>query len=159
MSTRTISARPGSARSSADLSDFPGEFARSRRLGTGFRILVGVVLIGPVLIAIGISFAPVVEVVAVGGFTVAVAILGGYITIWLAPQRRRLQGALVALSSLALPVSMVLALGYGIGTFSGVNPLGLGISRMIALHGSLNALGFALLGTLGWRVAVPQPDR
>jgi hypothetical protein len=129
------------------------------RVGTGFRILVGVVLIGPALIAIGISFSPVVEVLAVGGFTVAVAILGGYIIVRVAPQCPRLQGALVALSSLALPVSMVLALGYGIGTFSGVNPLGLGISRMITLHGSLNAFGFALLGMLGWRVAVPRPNQ
>jgi hypothetical protein len=129
------------------------------RTGTGFRVLVGVVLIGPALIAIGISFSPVVEVIAVGGFTVAVAILGGYVTIRIAPQRPRLQGALVALSSLALPVSMVLALGYGIGTFTGANPLGLGISRMITLHGTLNAFGFALLGTIGWRLAVPQQDR
>jgi hypothetical protein len=129
------------------------------RTGTGFRVLVGVVLIGPALIAIGISFSPVVEVIAVGGFTVAVAILGGYITIRIAPQRPRLQGALVALSSLALPVSMVLALGYGIGTFTGANLLGLGISRMITLHGTLNAFGFALLGMIGWRLAVPQQDR
>ena len=128
------------------------------RVGIGFRILVGVVLIGPALIAIGISFSPVVEVLAVGGFTITVGILGAYVTIRVAPQQPRLQGMFVALSSLALPVSMILALGYGIGTFTGVNLLGLGISRMITLHGTLNAFGFALLGTLGWRVAVPQPD-
>lgn len=129
------------------------------RMGTGFRILIGVVLIGPALIAVGISFSPAIEVIAVGGFTVAVAILGGYVTVRVAPERPRLQGTLVAVSSLALPVSMVLALSYGIGTFTGINPLGLGISRMITLHGTLNALGFALLGTLGWRLAVPQQDQ
>jgi len=33
-------------------------------------------------------------------------------------------------------------------------PLGLGlaISRMVSLHGSLNAYGFALLGVVGWRL-------
>ena len=117
------------------------------------------VLIGPALIAIGISFSPVVEVLAVGGFTVAVAVLGSYITIRVAPRRPRVQGALIATSSLALPVSMVLALGYGIGAFTGINLLGLSISRMITLHGTLNAFGFALLGTIGWRLAVPPTDR
>ena len=129
------------------------------RVGTGFRLLVGVVLIGPALIAIGISFSPVVEVLAVGGFTVAVAVLGSYITIRVAPRRPRVQGALIATSSLALPVSMVLALGYEIGAFTGINLLGLSISRMITLHGTLNAFGFALLGTIGWRLAVPPTDR
>lgn len=128
------------------------------RAGTGFRVLAGVVLFGPAFIAIGISFSPVIEVLAVGGFTVAVAVLGGYVTIRVAPGRPRLQGVLVAVSSLVLPVSMALALGYAIGTFAGVDLLGLSISTMITLHGSLNAYGFALLGTVGWRLAVPRTD-
>lgn len=130
--------------------------ALGNRVGTEFRVLVGVVLIGPALIAIGISFSPVIEVLAVGGFTVAVGVLGGYITIRVAPERPRLQGVLVAVSSLSLPVSMVLALGYGIGTFTGTSLLGLSISTMITLHGTLNAFGFALIGVVGWRIAVPS---
>ncbi|MGN8215872.1 YndJ family protein [Halococcus salifodinae] len=128
------------------------------RAGTEFRVLVGVILFGPAFIAIGISFSPVVEVLAVGGFTVAIAVLGGYITIRIVPGRPRLQGVLVAVSSLVLPVSMLLALGYGIGTFTEANLLGLSISRMITLHGVLNAYGFALLGTVGWRLAVPNAN-
>jgi hypothetical protein len=50
---------------------------------------------------------------------------------------------------------MALALGYGVATFSGTD-LGLDIATMVALHGSLNAFGFALLGLAGWRLAVPS---
>lgn len=139
------------------LTGFAGR-ALGDRVGTGFRGLTGVVLIGPALIAIGISFSPLIEVLAVGGFTVAVAVLGGYVTVGVAPERPRLQGVLVAVSSLVLPVSMTLALGYGIETFTGYNLFGLSVSRMIVLHGSLNAYGFALLGTIGWRLAVPRAD-
>ena len=34
--------------------------------------------------------------------------------------------------------------------------LGLDIATMVALHGSLNAFGFALLGLVGWRLSVPR---
>lgn len=52
----------------------------------------------------------------------------------------------------ALPMS--LALGYGVATFSGLD-LGLDIAMMVALHGSLNAFGFALGALVGWRLDVP----
>ncbi|MDS0282531.1 YndJ family protein [Haloarcula onubensis] len=119
-----------------------------------WRSLVGVILAGPAIIAVGISFSPLVEVVAVGGFTVAVALFGWYVLLRIAPTRPREQAVLLGASAVALPVSMALALGYGVATFSGVD-LGLDIATMVALHGSLNAFGFALCGLAGWRVAVP----
>jgi hypothetical protein len=124
------------------------------RAGPLFGALTAVVVAGPAVIAVGISFSPLVEVVAVGVFTAAVAALGGYVVVRVAPSRPRAQAVLVALSAAALPASMLLALGYGVETFTGVD-LGLSISRMVALHGSLNAFGFGLLGTVGWRLAVP----
>ncbi|QLH79197.1 YndJ family protein [Halosimplex rubrum] len=125
-----------------------------RRIG-GFegatRAVAGVLLVGPALIAIGISFSPLVEVVAVGVFTLAVAAFGLLALVRAVPSLGALPAALVGLSALALPASMVLALGYGIAAFSGTNPLGLSIGRMVTLHGSLNAYGFALCGVIGWR--------
>jgi len=116
--------------------------------------LVGVILAGPAIIAVGISFSPLVEVLAVGGFTVAVALFGWYVLVRIAPTRPRGQAVLLGASAVALPVSMALALGYGVATFSGLD-LGLDIATMVVLHGSLNAFGFALLGLVGWRLAVP----
>jgi hypothetical protein len=130
--------------------------ALDEQMGTMFRFLTGIVLIGPAIIAVGISFSPVVEVFAVSVFTVAVAVLGGYVVVRVAPARPRLQGVFIAVSAVVLPASMVLALAYGLSTYTGINPLGLGISTMIELHGVLNAVGFALIGVVGWRIAVPS---
>jgi hypothetical protein len=116
------------------------------------RAVAAVILVGPAIIAVGISFSPLVEVVAVGAFTVAVATFGLLTLVRIVPSLDLLPAALVGASALALPASMVLALGYGVAAFSGTNPLGLSIGRMVTLHGSLNAYGFALCGVVGWRV-------
>ncbi|WP_436923642.1 YndJ family transporter [Halosimplex amylolyticum] len=116
------------------------------------RTTAGVILVGPALIAVGISFSPLVEVVAVGAFTLAVAAFGLLVLVRVVPSLDVLPAALVGLSALALPASMVLALGYGVAAFGGTNPLGLSIGRMVSLHGSLNAYGFALCGAVGWRL-------
>lgn len=129
--------------------------ALGQRADRGFHALTAVVLVGPALIAVGISFSPMVEVLAVGVFTIGVAVLAGYVVVRIVPTRPRTQGALLTLSGLALPVSMALALGYGIGTYTGLNPLGLNISTMITIHGALNAFGFAVFGMIGWRAVVP----
>jgi len=116
------------------------------------RGVAGVVLVGPALVAVGISFSPLVEVVAVGAFTLAVAAFGLLVLVRVIPALGPIPAVLVGISALALPVSMVLALGYGVAAFGGPNPLGLSIGRMASLHGTLNAYGFALCGVLGWRL-------
>jgi len=119
----------------------------------GFRTAVGVILVGPALIAVGIAFSPLVEVVAVSAFTVAVAAFGVVVLSRVIPTCPQLQGLLLGIAAVALPISMALALGYGVSTFTG-RSLGLTISTMVALHGSLNAFGFGLCATLGWRLSV-----
>lgn len=122
---------------------------------TIYRLVAGVVLVGPALIAVGISFSPVLELLAVGAFTAGVAVLGGYVIVRVAPTRPMGQGVLLSLSAVALPLSMLLALAYGVGAFTGNQLLGLHISQMVRLHGSLNAYGFGLGAMLGWWLAVP----
>ncbi|ELZ25670.1 hypothetical protein C475_09434 [Halosimplex carlsbadense 2-9-1] len=117
------------------------------------RAVAAVILVGPAIIAVGISVSPLVEVVAVGAFTLAVAAFGLLTLVRAVPSLDVLPATLVGVSALALPASMALALGYGVAAFSGTNPLGLSIGRMVTLHGSLNAYGFALCGVVGWRVA------
>jgi hypothetical protein len=126
--------------------------------GVLYRPLAGVVAVGPAIIAVGISFSPAVELLAVGVFTATVAALGGYIALRIAPTRRRPQAVLLAASALALPVSMLLALAYGVTAFTGRGFAGLSISRMVSLHGTLNAFGFGLLATVGWRFSVPTRE-
>ncbi|PSP69752.1 hypothetical protein BRC79_03600 [Halobacteriales archaeon QH_8_67_27] len=122
------------------------------------RGVAGVVLVGPALVAVGISFSPLVEVAAVGAFTLAVAAFGLLVLVRAVPSLGPIPAALVGLSALALPVSMLLALGYGVAAFGGPNPLRLSIGRMASLHGSLNAYGFALCGIVGWRLREATAD-
>jgi hypothetical protein len=124
-----------------------------------YRPLAAVVLVGPALIAVGISFSPVVELAAVGAFTLAVAALGGYVAVRVASQRARAQRVLLRAAALALPVSMALALGYGVGAYTGNPPFGLGLSTMVTLHGSLNAYVFGFFGLIAWRLSVPLGPR
>ena len=123
--------------------------------GGWYRPLALVVFDGPALIAIGISFSPLVGVFAVGVFTLGVTLLAGYLLVRVLPTRPRRQAAMFAVSALALPGSMVLALGYGLAAYTGSSPLGLPIGQMVAVHGSLNAFGFAVCGLVGWRLARP----
>lgn len=124
---------------------------------TTYRAVAAGVLTGPALIAVGIAFSPAFEVVAVGAFTAAVAVLGGYVAVRVAPRRPRTQGVLLVASALCLPVSMLLALAFAVGSATGATrPT---IDTMVRLHGSLNAFGFALLGLVGWRLAVPERGR
>lgn len=119
----------------------------------GLRAVVGVILAGPALIAVGIAFSPLVEFVSVSVFTVAVAAFGVTVVRRVAPTCPRPQGVLLGVSAVALPASMALALGYGVSTFTG-RSLGLTVSTMVALHGSLNAFGFGLCAMVGWRLSV-----
>lgn len=132
-----------------------GLAGRSVDSGRAFELLAGVVLLGPAIIAVGISFSATIELVAVSVFTIAVAVLGGYIVVRVVPGRPRLQGALLSISALTLPISMLLALGFVAASVGGYDPLSLTIPRMISVHGTLNAFGFALFGLVGWRLAVP----
>lgn len=61
---------------------------------------------------------------------------------------------LLAISGLALMAGMVLAMGYGWRFYIPISFLS--IPWMYAVHGTLNALGFALPGVLGWFVSVKQ---
>lgn len=112
------------------------------------------IVFGPGLIATGITLSPLIEVLAVAALTVGVTAFALITLLAVVPSRaNRFQQAALTVSSLAVAVSMVFALGYGLSEFTAV--AGLGIETMVAYHGHLNALGFALFGVLGWRIAVP----
>lgn len=113
------------------------------------------IVFGPGLIATGITLSPLIEVLAVAALTVGVTAFALVTLLVVVPSRaNRYQQAALTVSSLAVAVSMVFAFGYGLSVFTG-SFVGLGIETMVAYHGHLNALGFALFGGLGWRIALP----
>jgi hypothetical protein len=110
------------------------------------------VLVGNVaLIAVGITFSPLLEVVAVALFTVAVAVFAAVALRRAVPRLPRLPAALLAVACCTLFASMALALAYGYSAFRPSDAL-VGIGTMIRWHGALNAFGFAIPALLAFRL-------
>jgi hypothetical protein len=116
------------------------------------------IIIGVPLVAIGITTSHFLlpEIIE----TVSVTILAssafgiGFLHFFLAFKTKRKTRGLFALSGLALMAGMTLAIGYGWRYYVPISFLS--IPWMYAVHGTLNALGFALPGVLGWFMSVKQ---
>jgi hypothetical protein len=136
-----------------------GLIARVVGAGDGFEGPAGqvgaaalLVLVGNIaLIAVGITFSPLLEVVAVGLFTVAVAVYAALALGRAVPRLPRLPASLLTVACCTLFASMALALAYGYSAFRPSDAL-LGIGTMVRWHGALNAFGFALPALLAFRL-------
>lgn len=109
-----------------------------------------VIILAIASIGLGITFSPVLEIVAVVLFTLAVTAFAVTTALRIAPHQPRPAQALLTLASASLVVTMSLALLYGYSAyptshtvFPGSKEL-VSIPRMILFHGTLNAFGFAL---------------
>lgn len=126
------------------------------RLGTGpaGRVATGatiIIIVNLALIAVGITFSPLVEVIAVSLFTVAVACFALLILVRVVPSLPRVAGGLLAVAAVSIFLTMALALGYGYSAFPRTGTL-ISISEMIRFHGSTNAFGFALPALVAFRL-------
>lgn len=132
------------------LTDESGRFARDTAGYVGLGATL-VIVVNLALIAVGITFSPTVEVVAVALFTVAVAAFGLLVFVRVVPGLPRGPGVLLGLATLAIVGTMALALAYGYSAFPATGEL-ITISQMIRWHGTLNAFGFALPALLAFRL-------
>jgi hypothetical protein len=118
-----------------------------------WRITAVTVVLAVPLVALGITFSPLLELIAAlitAGSGIAVAI-GMLLRSHEVPT---LPGLLSALAGSALLAGMSFAGSYAIGEFQGVAwP---DIVAMIRLHGAINALGFGLLGAWAWHLRPPS---
>lgn len=102
------------------------------------------------VIAIGFVSVGLLQVVGATLLTIGLWLLA-WITVRHAVRRvRRLPGVLLALSSAAVVVPMALAVQWAVGTNLGTPALS--IPDMARYHGVTNAVGFTLLGVIGWRL-------
>lgn len=132
-----------------------------------FRITGGIVLAGMVVIAVGITASPLVEVVSVVFFTVAVAAFA-VLTLSLVPRivreggtgadrgrtRNVLASALLVVASASVVATMAFAVGYGWSAYTGETVVSL--ATMIAWHGTINGVGFAAAGLGAWFLLAPD---
>ncbi|MGJ3194448.1 YndJ family protein [Peribacillus frigoritolerans] len=119
---------------------------------TWYRLIVPIILAGPMLVAIGISFSPLLEFVSVLLYIFAI-----YTLIVLAYRTRflsHLQTILIRLSFSALGITILFSLLYATN-----NSFGLwfvSIDFMLKFHGLFNCLIFGMLGVLGWVLVPPK---
>ena len=121
-----------------------------------FRVAAIGLIAGTPLVAIGITFSPLVEVAAVTMLVAGLLLLSFLTAFVIAPAiRSRAVRALLIVSPAASVVAMLAAGAYGVGQFTGApTPT---IPQMVAIHGWVNALGFALCGLIAWSIIRPKP--
>ncbi|WP_158057359.1 YndJ family protein [Halorussus halophilus] len=136
------------------VADEQGHFGETL-LGRAMAATTLVVVVNLALIAVGITFSPLVEVVAVAFFTVAVAIFALCILFGVGPRVGRGRRVLLSIAALSIVWTMALALAYGYSAYPGTPEL-LTLNEMILRHGSVNAFGFALPTLLAFRWRTPR---
>jgi YndJ-like protein len=113
-----------------------------------FRLVVAGMIAGVPLVALGITFSRVLEILAVLLLTSSVLALALLTLVAVVPRlARRDARALLVISALASVVTMLLAAGYAGGSTVG---LALTIPQMVLAHGAVNAFGLVLCGLLAW---------
>jgi hypothetical protein len=120
-------------------------------VGRSATVVTLVILVNLALIAVGITFSPLVEVMAVSLFTVAVAVFAVLLLRCVVPTLSRIPATLLAVASCSVFLTMALALAYGYSAFPATGQL-ITISEMVRWHGTLNAFGFALPALVAFRL-------
>jgi hypothetical protein len=120
-------------------------------VGRSATVVTLVILVNLALIAVGITFSPLMEVVAVSLFTVAVAVFAILLLRCVVTTLSRVPAALLAVASCSVFLTMALALAYGYSAFPATGQL-ITISEMVRWHGTLNAFGFALPALVAFRL-------
>lgn len=130
---------------------FVGLLGRDVGGGRRYLAMLAVVVVGPGFIGLGIALSPVVELVAAVTFA---AVVGGVAVYTLVVLGGLHDGrALVGLAAVSVAASMGVVATY-LATPWLARPL-VTFETVLAGHGWLNAVGFALLGLVGWRIANP----
>ena len=115
-----------------------------------FRLVAAGMITGVPLVALGITFSRVLEILGVLLLASSVLLLALLTLVAVVPQlARRAAGVLLAISALASIATMLLAAGYAGGSMVG---LALTIPQMVLAHGAVNAFGLVLCGLLAWTI-------
>jgi hypothetical protein len=113
-----------------------------------WRIGARAVIVCPIVIAIGITTAPVVEVIAAFALAIALTMCMAVVALRVAVKLEPLPAVLLWTCAASLSMTMALACAYALGEFT--NQKWIDVSRMAWIHGLVNVFGFALPGMVAW---------
>ena len=126
---------------------FLGRLSKPR----SYHFYSSLLLIAPMVVAIGITFSRWIELFSVLLYIVGLA--GIIVTAWRTTFANPLQKWLVSLSFTSLAVTIIFSLLYVLG--NGLGLTSITIDFMLRFHGLLNCVIFALFGIVGWSLTVP----
>lgn len=116
-----------------------------------FSLFSSLLLIAPLVVAIGITFSRWIELFSV--LLYIIGLVGIIISSWRAHFPNRFQKWLIVTSFTSLGVTIVFSLLYVLGNGFGLTSIT--IDFMLRFHGVLNCIVFALIGLVGWSLHVP----
>ncbi|KOS60303.1 YndJ family protein [Lysinibacillus agricola] len=116
-----------------------------------YNAVVVILLTGPLLVALGITFSTILEIVSVVLYIAAI-----YSLFFLALKTKlpRGQGLLLRISYGSLCVTILWSFMYAFGHLIG--NVYVGIPEMLKFHGFMNGVFFGSVGVLAWAVAIPE---
>ncbi|QQF62430.1 YndJ family protein [Bacillus halotolerans] len=129
-----------------------GRVNREKRVMYGW--VTWIILLSPLLIALGITYSKTLDILAVGIYMAALY-LNSYL-IFKTAFRSKTGKVLIRLSSVVLMITICFSFIYSFGVFR--QEVTLTISQMIWIHGVVNAFGVILPALAGWRKENPQPS-
>ncbi|MED0586520.1 YndJ family protein [Bacillus subtilis] len=133
---------------------FNGLLGRSiRKHRMLYSLITWVILLSPLLIALGITYSKTLDVIAVSIY-MAVIYLHAFL-VFTAACRTKTGTFLIRLSSAVLMITIAFSLIYSFGVFR--QEVTLTINQMIWIHGFVNAFGVILPALIGWRIEDPKP--
>ncbi|MGN7469531.1 YndJ family protein [Brevibacillus sp. SAFN-007a] len=110
----------------------------------------------PILIALGMTYSPLMEWLSVLVFTASLVLYSVLVFTRVIPKATRWTKGFHLLSSGAIWVTMALAVAYGFGEWIGQSIVP--ISTMIAFHGWGNAVLFCFFGVLAWHATLMDKE-
>lgn len=117
-----------------------------------YRVAAPAVIVSPALVAAGISLSPLVEVVGALILVAGLVVVAALVLAWIVPVIKPLPAKLMLAVSHGLALlAMAFAAIYALGEFGGA--WAISIPDMLRYHGWINAVGFGLVGLLGWTFA------
>ncbi len=121
-----------------------------------YQVAATSVIVSPILVAVGITVSPLVEVICAITLALGLLVLSGLMVFFVAPKLRNLVAwILLTLSGLSLVGTMALAVTYAVGEY--LHETLILIPGMAQSHGAMNVFGFALCGLLAMAIHDPSP--
>jgi len=125
-------------------------FAQDRDRARWLRLVVGLVVLLPFMVAAGFVISPVLKMTSAVSFSISVVLLAGFLWKSAAAVEDHTARIFLRIAAGSIFAGMILSTAYAIADFVGSEALP--IPRMASTHGVINAVGFCLCGLLGWIV-------